>query len=181
VNTLEAMVSDARREQADLQGLESTAPTSTAASSPTTNSPLAALDPQHLQNLQKVLSDLLRTVRDRVEGILATTAPVTAAAPTAAEPEMKVPVRASQPADANSTGSAPASERVKVTVRTEPPKIVASRPVQAEPAPSQAADPLQAVVKNVSDNVIREAKAISEEAEMEADLAKRRSRLSKPE
>lgn len=157
VNTLESMVSDARRELAEKEG---------------TPPPPPPVDQQETaRSAGSVLSDVLRSVREKVEEIITprpaesgagtppsgTPAPETS--PQATPPSSKVEVKAERPATP-ATGT-----KIPVKVGTPPPTPEV-KPDKSQPAPTPSASP---------------APKTAADSEVDADLARRRSRLSKPE
>ncbi|CAG0962169.1 MAG: PspA/IM30 family protein [Anaerolinea sp.] len=161
VNTLESMVSDARRELAEKEGAPPPPP---------------PVDQQEAaRTAGSVLSDVLRSVREKVEEIIT---------PRPAESGTGTP-SSSTPAPETSNQPAPASSKVEVkTERPATPSAGTKIPVKVgtatnatAPTPETKADKAQpAPTPSASP-----APKTAADSEVDADLARRRSRLSKPE
>lgn len=160
VNTLESMVSDARRELAEKEGTA-------------TPPPPPPVDQQETgRTAGGVLSDVLRSVREKVEEIIT---PRPAESGTGTPPSgTPTPETSSQPAPTSSKvevkterpATPAAGTKIPVKVGTPTPPAPEAKPDKSQAAPTPSASP---------------APKTAADSEVDADLARRRSRLSKPE
>jgi phage shock protein A len=188
VNTLEALISDARREMVE-RGETPPPMTETKPAAPAINS--EAIN-NTVRAASTLLSDVLRDVREKVEHVI-TPAPGTAKEPNKEGESKETPP--STPPTSHSIAVQGASTTDSAAPTSAPQKV----PVNVKPAPP-APDPSSDVVVNPVKIVSRSAVEDQPDApvktatptvpsvpsgptnqEIEEDLARRRSRLSKPE